>query len=181
MEPMDSHSAQDAPHPMPQDAAARHPFVDRGLRRLSSVTVAAGVASAAASVGTVLLNRDPGYVRALLTSRDWGTAEPTAADVAAAQSTVLDAVLVGAVLLAITALLLWLVNRPWRPVRWVGSVLTVLGVLTAAFWAVDGGTMVLTAGAAGGVVLALVGAMLVACALWLLVAHSQGVREALDG
>lgn len=163
------------------DAAARHPFVEQGLRRLSSATVAAGLVSAAASVGTVLLNRDPGYVRALLTSRDWGTAEPTAADVAAAQSTVLDAVLVGAVLLALTALLVWLVHRPWRLVRWVGSVLTVLGAFTAAFWAVDGGTMVLTAGAAGAVVLVLVGAMLVACALWLLVAHSKRVREALDG
>ena len=63
----------------------------------------------------------------------------------------------------------------------VGSVLTVLGAFTAAFWAVDGGTMVLTAGAAGAVVLVLVGAMLVACALWLLVAHSQTVREALNG
>ena len=174
MESMDSRSTHDA-------AASRHPFVERGLRRLSSVTLAAGLASAGASVGIVLLNRDPGYVRALLASRDWGTAEPTAADVAAAQSSVPDAVLAGVALLAVTALLLWLVRRPWRPVRWVGSVLAVLGVLTAAFWAVDGGTMVITAGGAGGIVLVLVAAMLVACALWLLVAHSQRVREALDG
>lgn len=173
MESMHSHTAH--------DAAARHPFVERGLRRLSSVTVAAGLTTAAASVGTVLLSRDPGYVRALLSSRAWGTGEPTAADVAAAQSTVLDAVLVGAVLLAVTALTVWLVQRPWRPVRWLGSVLAVLGALTAAFWAVDGGTMVLTVGAAGAVVLVLVVAMLVACGLWLLVAHSQSVREALDG
>ena len=100
MESMDSHSTHDA-------AASRHPFVERGLRRLSSVTLAAGLASAGASVGIVLLNRDPGYVRALLASRDWGTAEPTAADVAAAQSSVPDAVLAGVALLAVTALLLW--------------------------------------------------------------------------
>lgn len=177
MESMDSHTAPDATH----DAAVRHPFVDRGLRRLSSVTVAAGVTSTAASVATVLLSRDPGYVRALLSSRDWGTAAPTDAEVAAAQTGTLDAVLVGAILLAITAVLLWLVNRPWPPVRWIGTACAVMGVLTAAFWAVDGGTMVLTAGTAGGVVLALVGAMLIACALWLLVAHWPSVREALDG
>lgn len=173
MESMDSRS--------PHDAAARHPFVERGLRRLSSVTVAAGLTTAAASVGTILLSRDPGYVRALLSSRAWGTAEPTAAEVAEAQTTAADALLAGGVVLLLTAVLAWLVLRPWRPVRWLGSVLAVLGALTAAFWAVDGGTMVLTAGAAGAVVLVLVVAMLVACGLWLLVAHSQSVREALDG
>jgi hypothetical protein len=163
------------------DAAARHPFVERGLRRLAVVTLAAGAAATAASVATGLLSRDAGYVRALLSSRSWGTAEPTAADLAAAQTTTGGVLLVGAGLLALTLLCAWLAHRPWRPVRWAGTVLAVLGLLTAAFWAVDGGTMVLTAGAAGAVALVLVVLMGVACAAWLLIAHSQAVREALDG
>lgn len=166
------------------DAAARaevhERVVRRPLRRFQAITLVTGAVSAAATAGVLALQALPGYARSVLESRAWGAAEVTEADVAAFL-TPPGALPAGvALVLAVTALL-WLgAARGVRATRWIGTLFVGLGLLSAAFWMVDGGRMV-AAGGAGPVVLALVVLMLVLCAVWLFLTHLRSTREAFDG
>lgn len=168
---------------MPRDTASRSlsdPAIRVPIRRFQVTTLATGLVTALASAGVLTLQGDRDYARAVLESREWSEAGITDAQV--------DSFLTpswgvpGAVLgvLAVTALLCWGAQRLVRPTRWLGTVAVVLALLTAVFWAVDGGRMVAT-GAGGAATLVAVGAMAVFCAVWLLIAHQRGVRDAFEG
>jgi len=185
---MPAHSSQprDRPGLPPEDgdaaarAAIHERLVRRPLRRFQALTLVTGAVSAAATAGVLALQSVPGYARSVLESRAWGAAEVSEADVAAFLTPpgALPAAVAG--VLAVTALL-WLgTARRVRTTRWVGTALVGLGLLSAAFWMVDGGRMV-AAGGGGPVVLALVVAMLVLSAVWLLLAHLRSTRDAFDG
>ncbi|CAM3831625.1 hypothetical protein E4A47_06875 [Micrococcus flavus] len=150
------------------------------VRRLQATTLGTGVLSALASAGVLTLQADRGYARAVLEARSWGAVEVTDADVAAFLTPDGGAPLTAAVILALTGLLVWGIQRLWRPTRWAGTVAAVVGMLSGAFWSVDGGRMV-AAGPAGVLVLLAACAMVVFCAVWLLVAHRRDTRDAFDG
>ena len=171
-------------HTPDDDAAAREAVHDRAvrrpLRRLLTLTAATGVLSALATAGVLTLQGLPGYVRTVLEARSWGQVEVTDADVAVFLTPSWGVPAAVAGVLAATALLVLGVARRVRATRPLGTVAVGLGLLTAAFWMVDGGRMV-RAGGAGPLVLAAVVAMFVACAGWLLVAHLRTTRDAFEG
>ncbi|MCK6094686.1 hypothetical protein KZX06_04265 [Micrococcus sp. EYE_162] len=180
--PSDSSPAGADPAPETSlDAAAVHDrVVRRPIRRLQFLTLVTGVLSAAATAGVLALQSVSGYARAVLEARAWGAVAVTDADVASFLTPpgLLPAAVVG--ILAATALLMWGAARLIGATRWVGTVLVGIGLLTAAFWMVDGGRMV-AAGGAGPLVLASVVAMLIACAAWLFITHLRSTRDAFDG
>ena len=156
------------------------PAVRGPVRRLQVTTLGTGAVSALAAAGVLALQSDPGYVRAVLQARSWGAVEVTDTDVAAFLTPAGGVPAAVAGILALTALLVWGMQRLWRPSRWVGTAAAGVGMLSAAFWNVDGGRMV-AAGAGGVLTLLAVFAMLVLCAVWLLVAHRHSTRDAFDG
>ena len=166
------------------DAAARAALHDRvvrrPLRRLLTLTAVTGALSALGTAGILALQGAPGYARAVLEARSWGRAAVTDADVASFLTPPwgVPAAVLG--VLAVAALLMLGVARRVRAVRPVGTVAVGLGLLSAAFWMVDGGRMV-AVGGAGPLVLAAVVAMFLACAVWLLTAHLRATRDAFDG
>lgn len=171
-------------HTPHDDAAARADVheraVRRPLRRLLVLTAATGVAGALATAGVLALQGRPAYARSVLEARSWGQGVVTDADVAAFLTPPWGVPTAVAGVLAVTALLLLGITRRVRASRPVGTMVLVLGLLSAAFWMVDGGRMV-RAGGAGPWVLAAVVATVVLCAAWLLVAHLRSTRDAFDG
>lgn len=171
-------------HTPDDDAAAREAVheraVRRPLRRLLTLTAVTGVLSALATAGVLALQGGPDYARTVLEARSWGQVAVTDADVAAFLTPGWGEPAAVAGVLAATALLALGIARRVRAARLAGTVAVGLGLLTAAFWMVDGGRMV-RAGGAGPLVLAAVVAMFVVCAVWLLVAHLRTTRDAFDG
>ena len=173
-------------HPLDDDphaATDRDPAPDRAalrpLRLFQTVTAVTGALSAAGVGGVLALQVTPGYARAVLEARSWGASEVTDADVAAFLTPAGAGPVAAAAVVVLTLVLLAGITRRIRAVRPVGSVLVVLGMLTAAFWMVDGGRMV-QAGGGGPVVLGAVVGMLVSSAVWLRVAHRRETRDAFD-
>ncbi len=171
-------------HPLDDDphaATDRDPAPDRAalrpLRLFQTVTAVTGALSAAGVGGVLALQSTPGYARAVLEARSWGASEVTDADVAAFLTPA--GPVAAAAVVALTLVLLAGITRRIRAVRPVGSVFVVLGMLTAAFWMVDGGRMV-QAGGGGPAVLGAVVGMLVSSAVWLRVAHRRETRDAFD-
>lgn len=178
---MPSHS--DAPRSAADhlDPAVVHErIVRRPARRLLVTTLVTGVISAVASAGVLALQSGPAYVRAVLESRTLGAAEVTEAQVAGFLTPAWGVPAAVAGILALTLLGAWAIARLARPVRWLGTAVVGVGLLTAVFWMVDGGRMV-AAGGAGPLVLAAVVAMAVSCAAWLLLTHLRSTRDAFDG
>lgn len=134
------HPLDDDPHettdPAP-DLASLRP-----LRLFQTVTAVTGALSAAGVGGVLALQSTPGYARAVLEARSWGASEVTDADVAAFLTPAGAWPVAAAAVVVLTLVLLAGITRRIRAVRPVGSVLVVLGMLTAAFWMVDGGRMV---------------------------------------
>lgn len=166
-------------HPLdddPHETTERDPGPDRAalrpLRLFQTVTAVTGALSAAGVGGVLALQSRPGYARAVLEARSWGASEVTDADVAAFLTPAGAWPVAAAAVVALTLVLLAGITRRIRAVRPVGSVLVVLGMLTAAFWMVDGGRMVQDGGG-GPVVLGAVVGMLVSSAVWLRVAHRR--------
>ncbi|MBY0178985.1 hypothetical protein [Micrococcus luteus] len=172
------HPLDDDPHettdPAP-DLASLRP-----LRLFQTVTAVTGALSAAGVAGVLALQSTPGYARAVLEARSWGASEVTDADVAAFVTPAGAWPVAAAAVVLLAVVLLAGITRRIRAVRPVGSVLVVLGMLTAAFWMVDGGRMV-QAGGGGPVVLGAVVGMLVSSAMWLRVAHRRETRDGFDG
>ncbi|MEV0572571.1 hypothetical protein [Micrococcus luteus] len=173
-------------HPLDDDphaATDRDPAPDRAalrpLRLFQTVTAVTGALSAAGVGGVLALQSTPGYARAVLEARSWGASEVTDADVAAFLTPAGAWPVAAVAVVALTLVLLAGITRRIRAVRPVGSVFVVLGMLTAAFWMVDGGRMV-QAGGGGPAVLGAVVGMLVSSAVWLRVAHRRETRYAFD-
>ncbi len=156
------------------------PAVRGPVRRLQATTLGAGAVSALAAAGVLTLQSDPGYARAVLQARSWGADEVTDADVAAFLTPAGAVPGTVAGIFVVTALLVWGVQRLWRPARWAGTAAAIAGMLSGAFWSVDGGRMV-AAGPAGILTLLASFTMLVFCAVWLFVAHRRATRDAFDG
>ncbi|MCG7421882.1 hypothetical protein MHY29_03350 [Micrococcus sp. ACRRV] len=156
------------------------PAVRGPIRRYQAMTAGTGLVSAAAVAGVLGLQSDPGYAREVLQSRTWGQYEVSAQQVQDFLTPPGGAVLGAVGVLLTAALLVWAAQRLWGATRWLGTALAGVGLLSAVFWAVDGGRMA-ARGASGMAVLVAVGAMAVFCAVWLVTAHSKAVREAFLG